>query len=159
MLLTKSSLGVFPSDKPERSEEDDGKPRPNEYTSFLASVSLAILVITITSLNILLTNAWTHLAAHEAWAIFVACLIGFLIITSVMVLERQPKNKATFPFMVPCVPYLPLLSVFVNILLIVKLNYWTYVRFGVWMFIGMEPVDLLSDNLVLAFAVGMHSGL
>ena len=56
MLLTKSSLGVFPSDKPERSEEDDGKPRPNEYTSFLASVSLAILVITITSLNILLTN-------------------------------------------------------------------------------------------------------
>ena len=140
-------------------EDQDEGPRPDEHTSLVASVSLAFLVITITSLHILLTNAWTHLAAHEAWAIFVACLIGLLIITSVMVLERQPKNKATFPFMVPCVPYLPLLSVFVNILLIVKLNYWTYVRFGVWMFIGMEPAHPLTLSLLLLAAFDIKVAL
>ena len=109
---------------------------PDEHTSFMASICLAFSVIMITCLNIVLTNAWTYLEAQEAWAIFVTCFIGLLNIVPVMILVRQPRNKATFPFMVPCVPYVPLLGVFINVLLIVKLNYWTYVRFGVWMSVG-----------------------
>lgn len=125
------------TDEPEDAEdEEDNGVTPDEHTSYIAGVCLAVSVILISSLNIILTNAWSYLIAREAWAIFVTGLIGLLNLVPIMILMRQPRNKATFPFMVPCIPYLPLFSVFVNVLLIVKLNYWTYARFGVWMCVG-----------------------
>ncbi|XP_078373079.1 cationic amino acid transporter 2-like [Oculina patagonica] len=54
-----------------------------------------------------------------------------------MYITRQPRNFATFPFMVPGVPTIPALTIFFNVLLLVMLNHWTYIRFSVWMALGL----------------------
>lgn len=41
-------------------------------------------------------------------------------------------------YKVPFVPFVPLLSIFFNVALIVNLNWLTWMRFIVWMIIGMD---------------------
>lgn len=38
------------------------------------------------------------------------------------------------------VPFLPAISVFVNIYLMLMLDYYTWIRFGVWMILGKATV-------------------
>lgn len=37
---------------------------------------------------------------------------------------------------VPLVPLLPALSIFINIYLMIMLDYYTWIRFGIWMLLG-----------------------
>jgi hypothetical protein len=37
---------------------------------------------------------------------------------------------------VPMVPFLPAISIFINIYLMLMLDYYTWIRFGVWMILG-----------------------
>lgn len=37
---------------------------------------------------------------------------------------------------VPIVPFLPGISVFINIYLMLMLDYYTWIRFGIWMVLG-----------------------
>lgn len=37
---------------------------------------------------------------------------------------------------VPLVPLLPAISIFINIYLMLMLDYYTWIRFGVWMILG-----------------------
>ena len=72
----------------------------------------------------------------QSWAILLAVVLGVLLIASIVLLVRQPQNKTPLPFKVPCVPTIPLLSIFINVFLILKLSYMTWIRFAVWMTIG-----------------------
>lgn len=49
---------------------------------------------------------------------------------------RQPQNPDRLPFMAPCVPLLPMLGIYVNVFLILKLSPLTWIRFGIWMIAG-----------------------
>jgi hypothetical protein len=46
------------------------------------------------------------------------------------------RIKWIFALQVPIVPFLPAISIFINIYLMLMLDYYTWVRFGVWMMIG-----------------------
>lgn len=74
----------------------------------------------------------------QSWAILLAVVLGVLLIASIVLLVRQPQNKTPLPFKVPCVPTIPLLSIFINVFLILKLSYMTWIRFAVWMTIGLS---------------------
>uniref|UniRef100_A0A1I8GSB8 AA_permease_C domain-containing protein n=2 Tax=Macrostomum lignano TaxID=282301 RepID=A0A1I8GSB8_9PLAT len=52
-------------------------------------------------------------------------------------LYRQPENAKPVAFRVPAVPFVPCLSVFINVYLMMALPSGTWVRFLVWMTIGM----------------------
>ena len=47
-----------------------------------------------------------------------------------------PTDNQKLAFKVPCVPWLPNLSIFINLYLMLKLSTATWVRFSVWMTIG-----------------------
>ena len=117
-------------------ENEERRDEPTVETSYRASMSVALLTFSITGFCIIITAASSHLYHGEAWAIFLACLAFLMVVASLMGLLRQPRNTATFPFTVPCVPVLPIAAIFVNVLLLVTLNHWTYLRFAVWMALG-----------------------
>ena len=94
--------------------------------------SLAVFLFT----SIFLIWGTDSLVKARSWAILVAVVLGVLLIASIVLLVRQPQNKTPLPFKVPCVPALPLLSIFVNVFLILKLSFLTWIRFAVWMITG-----------------------
>lgn len=94
------------------------------------------LVIGILGLTLTLSYGLNALIKKEAWAIVLVCVLGIEMIVSLIILQRQPRNHVTFPFMVPGCPYIPTCTLFINILLMVNLNYMTYVRAAVWMTVG-----------------------
>ena len=117
--------------------------QPDETTSFRVRVATFVLTLSIAALTISLTSSYSYWAQGDAWAILLCCIFGLMIVASLMFIIRQPKNSATFPFMVPGVPIIPAITIFFNILLVVTLDHWTYIRFGVWMILGKKTPNAL----------------
>ena len=127
--------------------DSEGKPstatrEPDEQTSFAARLGTFLLTLFITGLCICISNTTSYLKEGTAWAILLCCVFGLLIVACLMYITRQPRNLAVFPFMVPAVPYLPAFTVFINVFLMVNLNLWTYIRFGVWILLGEIHVNV-----------------
>lgn len=117
--------------------------QPDETTSFRVRVATFVLTLSITALTISLTSSYSYWVQGDAWAILLCCIFGLMIVASLMFIIRQPKNSATFPFMVPGVPIIPAITIFFNILLVVTLDHWTYIRFGAWMILGKKTPNAL----------------
>ncbi|XP_032220766.2 probable cationic amino acid transporter [Nematostella vectensis] len=63
-------------------------------------------------------------------------LFGVLGIVSIGLIASQPQNPRKIEFMAPLVPGLPIMAIFFNIFLMLKLSRLTWVRFGIWMGLG-----------------------
>lgn len=99
-------------------------------------VSVFCLVAGITGLVVVLSSAFDYIIKPEWWAVFLVCLFSGTAVVSLVSLQLQPQNNATFSFMVPGVPYIPAISIFINVLLMANLQWMTYARFGAWMAVG-----------------------
>ncbi|XP_010900886.1 cationic amino acid transporter 3 [Esox lucius] len=72
---------------------------------------------------------------HPVW-LTVSMTLVFLSAVCVAILWRQPPSRQALTFKVPLLPFLPLVSIFVNIYLMMQLDGPTWCRFAVWMAIG-----------------------
>ena len=91
------------------------------FTSTLSSFVLALILI------------------HSTTTVLIPSLVFVFIIffcTFWTFLLPTPSSNAKLPFKVPLVPFLPNLSIFINLYLMLKLSPATWVRFAVWMSIG-----------------------
>ena len=104
---------------------------PNKKTNFIANACVTCVVVFTVVLCALLRHGMAKLEQYEFWAIFSTVILIILILITLVILFRQPTNKAVFPSMVPCVPFVPLLSLVVNVTLLVNLSFWTYIRYAV----------------------------
>ncbi|CAF4988591.1 unnamed protein product, partial [Rotaria sp. Silwood1] len=105
------------------------------------SARLTKYLITCLVINGFILCAIQIFAQHyveEKNPIILSILIIFLVIELclIVLIAQQPKNEKSLYFQTPCIPYVPILSVLVNTYLILKLSPATWIRFGIWMFIG-----------------------
>ncbi|CAH0554504.1 unnamed protein product [Brassicogethes aeneus] len=84
-----------------------------------------------------------QIAHGEIWAIVLSSISVTLAVLTIISLTLQPTSKTELSFKVPCVPLIPALSILVNIYLMLMLDYRTWIRFGVWMAVGL-PVYYFS---------------
>ena len=61
----------------------------------------------------------------------------FLSFLALFCLALQPRNSERAAFTVPLVPFLPALSVFINLYLMSKLSLATWIRFLAWLLVGL----------------------
>lgn len=61
----------------------------------------------------------------------------FPVVLTLYVISCQPTSSSQIFFKVPLVPWLPGLSIFVNIFLMIKLDIMTWIRLGIWISIGL----------------------
>ena len=73
----------------------------------------------------------------DPYILTVLAVFLFGLILSVIIVWRQPENKQKLYFKAPLVPWLPFLSLFFNIYLMISLRKVTWLRFAIWMAIGM----------------------
>ncbi|XP_007572461.1 high affinity cationic amino acid transporter 1-like isoform X1 [Poecilia formosa] len=71
------------------------------------------------------------------WAVALMSVSMAVCVLLTFVIYRQPQSKAKLAFKVPLVPFVPITSMFVNVYLMMQLNKGTWVRFSIWMLIGI----------------------
>uniref|UniRef100_A0A3P8SZW8 Cationic amino acid transporter C-terminal domain-containing protein n=1 Tax=Amphiprion percula TaxID=161767 RepID=A0A3P8SZW8_AMPPE len=139
---------------------------PNTKYNFLkppstasSSTSRTVTILTVISgklgkdsfvcvvvLCIILTQALDALANAEAWSIVLVCIFGVILLLNVFLIWRHPQNPTKASFMVPLLPALPIVSTFINVYLMVQLGGLTWLRYAIWMLVG----------LLIYFGYGMH---
>ncbi|XP_054732249.1 cationic amino acid transporter 3 [Anastrepha obliqua] len=73
-------------------------------------------------------------------------ILAVVLILIAIIIGMQPISRIDLTFKVPFVPFIPCLSVFVNIYLMFQLDYQTWIRFLIWVCIGY----------VIYFTYGLH---
>ncbi|XP_071397420.1 cationic amino acid transporter 2-like, partial [Centroberyx affinis] len=109
---------------------------PSEHSSSVVNMSVGVLVLLVCVMSYLTTYHGYSIIRLEVW-ILAALSVTLLIFSGcVFMICRQPQTSKKVSFMVPLLPFLPILSVFVNIYLMVQLSGDTWIRFSVWMAVG-----------------------
>ncbi|XP_054648323.1 cationic amino acid transporter 2 isoform X3 [Dunckerocampus dactyliophorus] len=109
---------------------------PSEHSSRVVNMAICVLVLLVCVLSYLTTYHIESICGLKVWilASLTACLLMFC--GCVFMICRQPQTTQKVSFMVPLLPFLPILSIFVNIYLMVQLSGDTWIRFSVWMALG-----------------------
>uniref|UniRef100_A0A8C3KN65 Cationic amino acid transporter C-terminal domain-containing protein n=1 Tax=Calidris pygmaea TaxID=425635 RepID=A0A8C3KN65_9CHAR len=76
------------------------------------------------------------LQAGGAWCISGLALPLLGILVAALLIWRQPQSRERASFMVPCLPFLPLLSITINSVLMARLSAATWLRYLLWMAMG-----------------------
>ncbi|NXL84674.1 CTR3 protein, partial [Alectura lathami] len=109
---------------------------PTALSGRVVYICVAIIATLVTVICVVLTHTVNALKeANVVWIVVLVLLLVALLIPTIIV-GRQPQSNARLNFKVPFLPLLPLLSIFVNILLMVQLSTGTWVRFAIWMTVG-----------------------
>ncbi|XP_072230712.1 solute carrier family 7, member 3 [Leuresthes tenuis] len=109
---------------------------PTQTSGNIVYVTTAIISALITVLCIILANCLPELFAGHAGVVVPCVILALLCCVCIAIIWRQPESKEALTFKVPLLPWLPLFSVFVNIYLMMQLDWGTWCRFTVWMVIG-----------------------
>ncbi|XP_035697690.1 cationic amino acid transporter 4-like [Branchiostoma floridae] len=103
------------------------------------AVSAAVLIMAIfeVGLAMLVMYGFNATTYRQIWAGVgvVAFTVGLVLTLVIISLHKQNRNIMTFK--VPFVPVLPAISMFLNICLMVSLRSITWIRFAVWMVVGL----------------------
>ncbi|XP_028276521.1 high affinity cationic amino acid transporter 1 isoform X1 [Parambassis ranga] len=117
------------------------KAEPSTLSGFTVNICASILGTLILAFSILAVQGGSAVLNIIALSvIFMVCLFLTFIIW------RQPESKTKLSFKVPLLPFIPVVSMFVNVYLMMQLDRGTWIRFSVWMAIG----------LVIYFCYGIH---
>ncbi|XP_078117629.1 cationic amino acid transporter 2 [Sander vitreus] len=111
---------------------------PNSSTSRRVTTLTIITVAFVVALCVTLSQAIDALSRMEAWSLAVVSILAFIVLLNTFLIWRHPQNSTKASFMVPLLPALPLLSTFINIYLMVQLGGETWVRYAIWMLVGLS---------------------
>ncbi|XP_056385660.1 cationic amino acid transporter 4 [Hyla sarda] len=106
---------------------------PGEVVT-IAVVTMMFSAICLCSVLVFGNNG-LHLPTWSFYLLLVIFLTGFLVSLFLIWVHEQQKKSVTFQ--VPLVPLIPCLSILLNIYLMLKLNYMTWIRFTVWLVLGL----------------------
>uniref|UniRef100_A0A8C1LHV1 Zgc:175280 n=1 Tax=Cyprinus carpio TaxID=7962 RepID=A0A8C1LHV1_CYPCA len=104
-------------------------------------VAICILILRVT-----ITKGVQAGLIEEWWIILIITLVSVAFVMTIIIIWRQPQNGAKAAFMVPLLPLLPIFSTFINVYLMVQLGSETWIRYAVWMAVG----------LLIYFCYGVH---
>ncbi|XP_063732893.1 cationic amino acid transporter 2 isoform X2 [Eleginops maclovinus] len=109
---------------------------PSEHSSSVVNMSVCVLVLVVCVMSYLTTYHIYNILDLEIWILASLLLCLLIFSCCVFMVCRQPQTSKKVSFMVPLLPFLPIVSVFVNIYLMVQLSGDTWIRFSVWMAVG-----------------------
>ncbi|KAM6984212.1 high affinity cationic amino acid transporter 1 isoform 2-T4 [Tautogolabrus adspersus] len=114
---------------------------PSAHSGFAVNICASLLGTLILAFSVLAVQGGT-----ASWNIVILSVIFMACLFLTFTIGRQPQSKTKLSFKVPLLPFLPVISMFVNVYLMMQLDRGTWIRFSIWMAIGF----------VIYFCYGIH---
>ncbi|XP_047459369.1 cationic amino acid transporter 2-like [Mugil cephalus] len=111
--------------------------RPTHRTSKNVVIVTVFILFLVMILSVMLAEATYSLHRRDLWSLLLVIFLILILALAVFIIWRQPQSMAKAAFMVPWVPVLPVLSIFINTYLMVQLEAETWISYAVWMAIGL----------------------
>ncbi|XP_014285825.1 cationic amino acid transporter 2 isoform X1 [Halyomorpha halys] len=108
---------------------------PDKGTTQIAEVS-TLLFCVMTFITTLWLAIFEDTIGNDSWSIYVFYLLLSLTCLPVIVMSLQPQHLPNLFFKVPLIPFLPCISIFINVYLMMKLDVHTWIRFSIWIILG-----------------------
>ncbi|XP_016336895.1 high affinity cationic amino acid transporter 1-like isoform X2 [Sinocyclocheilus anshuiensis] len=105
---------------------------PSNLSGFTVNVCASLLGLLIFSFSLMAV-----LGGSAMWNIVALCVLFSMCVIVTFIIWRQPESKTKLSFKVPLLPFIPVVSMFVNVYLMMQLDRGTWIRFAIWMSIGL----------------------
>lgn len=106
---------------------------PNSLTSSIAKVS--IITYSMLAIAFCMLFGYSNQQSNQVLNIAMIVVVAGMLLL-IFIIARQPSSDVKLSFRVPMVPLVPCLSVFINLYLMFQLDFFTWMRFCVWLTIG-----------------------
>eukprot|EP00794_Sanderia_malayensis_P005182 gene5182-5835_t len=116
--------------------ENQSKSHPTDQSYFKAKCYIVFGVLAITGMAGILTFALHDLESGNILIVIIFSILALIFLIMVISTSLLPQNQQKLYFKVPFLPWLPFMSIFFNIYLMLSLNKLTWLRFAIWMTIG-----------------------
>ncbi|XP_017111912.1 cationic amino acid transporter 2 isoform X2 [Drosophila elegans] len=115
----------------------NGQAVPTKHTSRIVTYSVTLFSLWCMVFSQILTKFEEDLANVTSFDGIKLVLGTIPLVVLLLIISRQPTSGVKLSFKVPLVPWLPGISILINIYLMVKLDILTWVRFSIWIAIGL----------------------
>ncbi|CAH2006515.1 unnamed protein product [Acanthoscelides obtectus] len=107
---------------------------PSVETSGVVTWSISLYSIFTVLFCVVFINGKDLLS--EPFFVLALVIAAIAMLTTLVVIGRQPTVDEKLTFKVPLVPLIPCLSVLFNVYLMLELDLHTWIRFSIWLFLG-----------------------
>uniref|UniRef100_A0A3Q3M752 High affinity cationic amino acid transporter 1-like n=1 Tax=Mastacembelus armatus TaxID=205130 RepID=A0A3Q3M752_9TELE len=104
---------------------------PSPLSGFAVNICTSVLGVLVCVFSVVAVHG-----GLATWSVSVLCVILVVCLILTFVVRRQPESKVKLAFKVPLLPYVPLISMFINVYLMMQLDKGTWIRFAIWMVLG-----------------------
>uniref|UniRef100_A0A8C9ZZC9 High affinity cationic amino acid transporter 1-like n=1 Tax=Sander lucioperca TaxID=283035 RepID=A0A8C9ZZC9_SANLU len=104
---------------------------PSPLSGFAVNICTSILGVLVCVFSVVAVQG-----GLAAWSLSVLCVIMAVCLIVTFIVWRQPQSKAKLAFKVPLLPFVPVISMFINVYLMMQLDRGTWARFAIWMVLG-----------------------
>ncbi|XP_036326317.1 cationic amino acid transporter 2-like isoform X1 [Rhagoletis pomonella] len=116
---------------------------PSSLSTRIVGSLITIFCLLSLGIGLILKEAYDALLHNQLWVLILLPLLVTLALLVLVAICLQPREAVINTFRVPLVPFVPAISVFINIYLMLQLDVMTWIRFGIWMLIGI-PILIIS---------------
>ncbi|XP_047138017.1 high affinity cationic amino acid transporter 1 isoform X1 [Hydra vulgaris] len=102
-------------------------------------INIVVFLIVVELLVICIIVSFYHKQIAAKNITFIVFLVIFIIalVATVIYLFVKDTTKDNLAFKVPMIPWIPVVALFFNVYLMSMLSQITWIRFGIWLFIGL----------------------
>ncbi|KAK9961920.1 hypothetical protein ABG768_007318 [Culter alburnus] len=104
---------------------------PSHLSGFTVNICTSVLGVLVCVFCVVAVQG-----GFQVWVLAVLAALAVVCFIITVLIWRQPESKTKLSFKVPLLPFLPVLSMFINVYLMMQLDRGTWMRFAIWMAIG-----------------------
>ncbi|CAL1290828.1 unnamed protein product [Larinioides sclopetarius] len=112
------------------------KQEPSHRSAATVAGLIGAAVLVMLLMGVMTLHVPRLLPKSKWWTELMACLMFLVVVAFSAAICRQPRHKPRIHNRVPCVPFLPLCAIWMDVHLVVGLPYTAWLLFFIWSLVG-----------------------